>query len=111
MTLVERSITTSKHTSRAVVAAAFAALALVVAAPAGAETVKFNATAGQLETACKKVGGDYHQSTSGNYYCVTKTGVGGCNPQGDCTYNRSGPAAKPGAPTIPQVVATVGVAG
>jgi len=46
MTIVERSTTTSKHTSRAVVAAAFAALALVAAAPAGAETVKFTATAG-----------------------------------------------------------------
>jgi hypothetical protein len=55
--------------------------------------------------------GDYHQSTSGNYYCVTKTGVGGCNPQGDCSYNPSGPAPKPGAPTLLQVVGTVGVAG
>jgi hypothetical protein len=111
MTTVECSTTTSKHVTRAVVAAAFAALALVAAAPAAAESVKFNATAGQLQTACKKVGGDYHQSTSGNYYCVTKTGVGGCNPQGDCSYNPSGPAPKPGAPTLLQVVGTVGVAG
>lgn len=87
-------------------------IAIGVAAPASAEAVKFNATPGQLETACKKVGGDYHHSQeSFNYYCITKTGVAGCNMQGDCTYTPSATKPRPGTQTFPQVVATVGVAG
>jgi hypothetical protein len=101
-----------KNIKRAVLTlATVVGLTIGMAAHANAESVKFNATPGQLQAACNKVGGQYHQSEeTDHYYCVTQSGLGGCNPRGQCSYTVSDPAARSNGPTIPQLIAPAGVA-